>query len=104
MSHGRLGYSVRVQIADWGLAAVRGVPEERYHAILCCTQVMAVAERWAAICNRWRHAIWIFWLVVTILGYIWGLKFLDNTVSAFPAPKGRYVTGGEAYRCTQATC
>jgi hypothetical protein len=33
----------------------------------------------------------IYRLLVVVLGAIFGLKFLDITVSDFPAPKGRYV-------------
>ena len=49
-----------------------------------------LGPKWVAFCQRYRYFIMLFWLTVSIVGFIWGLKFLDATVSSFPAPKGRY--------------
>jgi hypothetical protein len=47
------------------------------------------AERWAKGCQRFRFAIIAFWLMISVLGFLYGLQFLEHTVSDFPAPKGR---------------
>lgn len=52
-------------------------------------EALPFAEKWARGCKRLRFLIITVWFAVTVLGYIYGLRFLDNTVSDFPAPKGR---------------
>ncbi len=50
-----------------------------------------VARRLAGGLQRFRFAVIAFWLAVVALGLAFGLRFLDATVSDFPAPKGRSV-------------
>lgn len=38
--------------------------------------------------NRWRFGILAFWIVLDILGLMYGLKFLDATTTQFVAPDG----------------
>lgn len=45
--------------------------------------------------RRLRFLVIAFWVAVVALGLVFGLRFLDATVSDFPAPKGRCV----ALRC-----
>ncbi|KAM3568595.1 hypothetical protein VYU27_009280, partial [Nannochloropsis oceanica] len=47
-----------------------------------------VALRWVRWMKRLRWLVLAFWLLVVVLGATFGLKFLDITVSDFPAPKG----------------
>jgi hypothetical protein len=49
------------------------------------------AQKWVHYIKKLRFFIVAFWLGVCICGCVWGLKFLDITVSDFPAPEGRYV-------------
>jgi hypothetical protein len=50
-----------------------------------------VARRLAGGLKRLRYLVLAFWLAVVALGFVFGLRFLDATVSDFPAPKGRWV-------------
>lgn len=49
----------------------------------------AFARRLAGAIKRFRLLVIAFWVAVVALGLVFGLRFLDATVSDFPAPKGR---------------